>query len=92
MLPVMEYACPAWHSSLTEGQTKALEDVQCHALQIINNNISHEEVCRSLNTSLLAERRLDLCRTLFTQIVRDKTRVLCYLLAPKRDTQLTGRL
>jgi len=37
---VLAYACPAWHSSLTKGQTKALEDVQCCALQIINNNMT----------------------------------------------------
>ena len=40
--PVLEYACVAWHSSLTKAQTKALEDVQRRAFQIINNNISYE--------------------------------------------------
>ena len=61
---------------------------QC--LQIINNNISYEEVCRSFNTTLWAERRLDLCQTLFMQIVRDnKTHVPHYLLAPKHDTGLS---
>jgi len=54
------------------------------------NNISFEEACRSLNTSPLVERRLNLCQTLFTQIVRDKTHVLHYLLASKRDIQLTA--
>jgi len=39
--PVLEYVCPAWHYSLTKGQTKAHEDVQRHALQIINNKISY---------------------------------------------------
>ena len=76
-------------SSLTKEQTKALEDVQCRALQIINNNISYEEACSSLNTPLLTQRRLDLCQT-FTQIVRQDA-VLHYLL-PRCDIQLTGRL
>ena len=40
----------------------------------------------------LADRRLELCRTLFQQIMRDDTHVLHYLLPLKRDTQLTGRL
>ena len=75
----LEHACPTWHSSLTKRQTKPVED----ALQITNNNISYEEACYSLNTTLLA----DLCQTLFTQSVREKTHVLHCLLAPKRDTQ-----
>ena len=33
--PVLEYACPVWHSSLTAAQTKALESLQCRALRII---------------------------------------------------------
>ena len=27
--PVLEYACPVWHTSLTAVQTKALESLQC---------------------------------------------------------------
>jgi len=45
-----------------------------------------------LNILPLADRRLELCRTLFQQIKRDDTHVLHYLLPPMRDTQLTGRL
>jgi len=87
----MEYASPVWHSNLTKGQTKTLEDVQRRAVQIINGNIPYA-ACRLLNLLPLADRRLELCRTLFHQIMRDDTHVLHYLLPPKRDTQLTGRL
>ena len=90
--PVMEYASPVWHSNFTKGQTKKLEDVQRRAVQIINGNIPYDEVCRLLNILPLADRRLELCRTLFQQIMRDDTHVLHYLLPPKCDTQLTGRL
>jgi len=90
--PVMEYASPVWHSNLTKGQTKTLEDVQRRAVQIINGNIPYEEACRLLNILPLADRRLELCRTLFQQIMRDDTHVLHHLLPPKCDTQLTGRL
>jgi len=31
--PVLEYACPAWHSKFTKEQTKPVEDVQRRALQ-----------------------------------------------------------
>jgi len=33
--PVLEYACPAWHSRLTAAQTKALESLQRRAMKII---------------------------------------------------------
>ena len=62
------------------------------AVQIIHGNIPHDEACHLLNIPPLADRRLELCRTLFQQIMRDDTHVLHYLLPPRRDTQLTGRL
>ena len=33
--PVLEYACPVWHSSFTVAQTKALELLQQRAMKII---------------------------------------------------------
>ena len=41
--PILEYACPAWHTSLTKEQTKSLEDIQRRALQVIIGNIPYEE-------------------------------------------------
>jgi len=38
-----EYACPAWHTSITKDQTKSLEDIQRRALQIIIGNTPYEE-------------------------------------------------
>ena len=65
----------------------------CHQMSsVINGNIPYEEACRLLNILPLADRRLELCRTLFQQIMQDDTHVLHHLLPPKRDTQLTGRL
>ena len=66
--------------------------LQRRAVQIINGNMPYEEACRLLNILPLADRRLELCRTLFQQIMRDDTHVFHHLLPPKRDTQLTGRL
>jgi len=68
--PVLEYASPAWHSSLTKGQTKALEDVQRRAVQIISNNVPYEDACSLLKLCSLAERRLELSRTVYQQIAR----------------------
>ena len=33
--PVLEYACPAWHSSLRAAQSKTIEAIQRRAVQII---------------------------------------------------------
>ena len=33
--PVLEYACPAWHTSLTQQQTRQIESIQKRALRII---------------------------------------------------------
>jgi len=35
--PVLEYACPVWHSNLTKGQHDLLESLQKRALKIIFN-------------------------------------------------------
>ena len=32
--PVLEYASPAWHTSLTKQQTKSLQDIQRRALRL----------------------------------------------------------
>jgi len=90
--PVLEYACPAWHTSITKDQTKSLEDIQRRALQVIVGNMPHEEACCMLNLSPLSDRRRSLCSTLFKQTVSRESRVLHYLLPAKRDAEVTSRL
>jgi len=78
--PVLEYACPAWHTSITKDQTKSLEDIQCRAVQVIVGNIPYEEACCMLNLSPLYDRRRSLCSTLFKQIASRESHALHYLL------------
>jgi len=53
----MEYACVAWHSSLTNEQTSQLESIQRRAVKLIFGNDS-EQVQSSMNKLLsLAEQR-----------------------------------
>ena len=89
--PILEYACPAWHTSLTKEQSKSLENVQPCALQVIVGNIPYEEACRLFELPTLAELRFSLCSTLFKQITSE-SHVLHYLLPVKRDAQLASRL
>jgi len=37
--PVLEYACPAWHTSLTQQQTRQIESIHKRALRIIFNTL-----------------------------------------------------
>ena len=90
--PVLEYACPSWHSSLTKEQTKLLEDVQRRALQIIVGNVPYDEACRTFNIPPLADRRRELSGLFFRRILNDKKNVIRYLLPAKRDAELTARL
>jgi len=78
--PILECACPAWHTSLTKEQTKWLEAIQRRALQVIIDNIPYEEACCKLNLARLADRRHSLCRTLFQQITNPESHILHYLL------------
>jgi len=42
--PVLEYACPVWHSSLTVAQSKLLESVQKRAMKIIFPDIDYKSL------------------------------------------------
>ena len=90
--PVLEYACPAWHTSLTKQQIKLLEDVQRRALQIIVGNVKYSEACCAVGVQSLADRRSELCRSLYMQVVNNQFHSLHYLLPQKRDIELISRL
>ena len=55
--PVMEYASPVWHFSLTSEQSKTLETVQRRDCQIIIDGGSNSSNCSSLKLDSLHTRR-----------------------------------
>jgi len=67
--PVIEYACPVWHSSLTKGQSMQLEAIQRRAWKIIyDNNI--DDVFHALNNlPSLSERRDQLTKQFFNKML-----------------------
>ena len=89
--PILEYACQAWHTSLTKEQSKSLENIQRRALQIIVGNVSYEVACDELSLSTLADRRASICSTLFRQITYE-SHVLHYLLPAQTDAEIASRL
>ena len=44
--PVLEYACPVWHSGLTVAQSNLLESVQKRAIRIVYPDADHSGVAR----------------------------------------------
>lgn len=90
--PVLEYACPAWHSSLTAAQTKALESLQRRAMKIIfpDKDYSLSLIFASVDT--LESRREQLTERFFRRSVLRESSCLHYLLPDKRDSAITDRL
>ena len=55
--PLLEYACPIWHSSLTAQLKDQLEDTQRRALRIIYPQMSYNDSLKELNLPTFYERR-----------------------------------
>jgi len=90
--PVLEYACPVWHSSLTAAQTKTLESLQRREMRIIfpENYYLTSLIFASVDT--LETRREPLTEQFFRRSVLWETSCLHYLLPDKRDPAITDRL
>ena len=90
--PVLEYACPAWHTSLTAEQHNKLESIQKRALKIIYGQSSHyDEICQTYAHEKLIDRRVVLCKTFFNSITNINS-CLNYLLPQTRSSDAVQRL
>jgi len=55
---VLEYACPAWHSSLTVEQCFRIEFIQIRSFKLIYGSTSHyENICHVYSHMSLYDRR-----------------------------------
>ena len=90
--PVLEYACPVWHSSLTSGQTKALESLQKRAMRIIFSHGDYQAATIIAGIDTLQTRRETLATNFFYNSILDNTSCLYYLLPPRRDPEIIARL
>ena len=68
--PVLEYACPVWHSSLTSSLHDDLEQIQRRATKIMLPSLSYNERLSELGLPTLHERRVELCRWFYKSVVR----------------------
>ena len=66
--PTLEYACPAWSTSLTLGLQSDMERVQRRAMNIIYPNTTYTEALANAQLPSLKQRRAQICEHFFTQI------------------------
>ena len=80
--PVLEYASPVWHSSLTVAQTKALEYLQKRAMNIMfSGGIDYTTCLIIAGVDTLATRREYLTKRFFSVgefCPRLRVSIICY--------------
>ena len=87
----LEYACIAWHSSLTKHLKDMLESQQVRAMHIIFNNIPYHEALELSNISSLHDRREQLCSQFF-ETLKQETSCLHHILPAVRDSEILAKL
>ena len=89
--PVLEYACPVWHTGLTKEQCHKIESIQKRDVCIIygSSGPDYEQLCLFYKIPLLYQRREDLNKRFFEEHVLHPSGCLHYLLPEKRDTNVT---
>ena len=65
---VLEYACSVWHTSLTKGQSNAIELIQKRAFRIIYPGVHYADALQNANCIRTDERRHELCLKTFKKI------------------------
>ena len=93
--PILEYASPLWHPTLTKSQAELLEAVQRRAINSIFGDPPF--TCYVVTLALagipsLRARRLDLSKRFFSEKNCQPTSCLHHLLPPLRDPAVTSRL
>jgi len=85
--PVLEYACPVWHSSLTAGQCNSIENIQKRAIRVIYSDTDgdYEIALIVAGMDLLKDRREMLMARFFKRQVLASNALLHYLLPERRD-------
>jgi len=85
---VLEYACPAWHSSLSKEQCSRIESKQKRSFKIIyGSTTNYENICLVHTHKSLSDRREFLCKRFFN-CIKNSESCLNYLL-PKSRTSKT---
>ena len=89
IIPVLEYACPAWHNSLTTEQSYRIEieSIRKRAIKIIFGPGDYSDICMKHNLPSLASRRTEICISFFKNSVIKENSSLHYLLPEPRGEE-----
>jgi hypothetical protein len=90
--PVLEYACPVWHSSLTAADSDALESLQKRAMRIIHPQLDYNTALCLDDIDPLKSRRETLTEKFFLNNILNSNSCLHYLLPEPRDPNIINRL
>jgi len=90
--PILEYACPVWHSSLTVAQSDALEAIQKRAMRIVFQSMDYVTACILANIDALSSRREQLTMKFFNRCVLNPDSCIHYLLPEKRAPEIINKL
>ena len=71
MRPVLEYACPVWHTNLPQYLSDNIEVIQKRALKCIFPGLGYAEILRRVNLDTLNVRRDSICQKYFDKIKVD---------------------
>ncbi len=92
---VVEYACPAWLTGITKGQSESLEQIQKCAIYIIAPHLQYKEATTKFNLPTIKEHLDILNSILFRNIVDSDPHRPHYLIpkpyAVKRTLCSTGK-
>ena len=83
--PVLEYACPAWSTSLPHYLSEKLESVQKRSMAIIFPGIAYEAALEKAKLITLHERRMILCQAFFKELEKPDNNLFS-LLPPVRKS------
>ena len=82
--PVLEYACPVWHTNLPKYLSENIEIVQKRALKAIFPGESYSDILNNIGIGTLKERRDYICEKYFRNM-QDSSNKLNHLLPERRQ-------
>ena len=82
--PVVEYACPVWHTNLPIYLSDNIEMIQKRDVRAIFPGMSYVDILNLINLSTLKERRDYLCKKYFRNMLAPSHKVNCLL--PEKKT------
>ena len=88
--PVLEYACPVWHTNLQQYLSDNIESIQKRALKCIFRGSSYNEILCNVGLQTLKDRRDCICKTYFNNM-KAHTHKLHHLLPDERHVNYETR-